>query len=86
MIAETISIIQGNPLSKIVSSITVKTMISEYLEVTLSAPIDIKVDKLIEIITSQCKMLNHLKADMKTLKANTQKLVAHNVRRKKRRF
>ena len=86
IMAITISIIQGKSLSKIVSSSTVRTMISEYLKVTLSAPIDRKVNKLTEIITAQCKMLNHLNADMKILKANTQKLLAHNIWRKERRF
>ena len=62
MIAGTISFIQGKPLSKIVGSIAVRTIISEYLKITLSAPIDRKLDKLTKIITAQCKILNHLKA------------------------
>ena len=57
-------------------------MISRYLKQTLNAPIDIKVDRLLEIITAQCKMLNNLKADMKIVKANTQKLLAHYTQRK----
>ena len=61
-------------------------MISKYLKVILSAPINRKVDKLTEIITTQCKMLNHLKEDMKTLKVNTQKLLAHNTQKNERRF
>ena len=86
MIAKTISFIQGKPLSRIVGSITVRTMISEYLENTLSAPIGRKVDKLTEIITTRCKMLNHLKANMNTLKANSQRLLEHNIWRKERRL
>ena len=52
MIAGTINILQCKPLSNIMGSITVRTMFSEYLEVTLSAPIDRQVDKLSEIITA----------------------------------
>ena len=44
----------------------------------LSEPIDIKVDKLLDIITTQCKMLNSLKADMQIMKANIQQLLGHN--------
>ena len=86
MVAATVSIIQDELLSKIVDSITTKTMFSQYLKHTLSAPIDKKVDNLLGIITTQCKMLNNLKADMNILKANAQKLLAHHIRRKERKF
>ena len=75
MIARTIKFIHDKPLSKIVSSIVVKTMILEHLELTLNEPIDKKVDKLTEIITALCKMLNHLKEDIKPLKTNTHRLL-----------
>ena len=79
MIDATVSVIQDESLLKIVDSITTKTLLSQYLKYTLSAPIDRKVDNLLVIITTQCKMLNNLKADMKIVKANTQKLLAqHN--------
>ena len=71
MVAATISVIQDEPVSNIVDSITTKTMLSWHLKQTLSAPIDTKVDTLLGIITTQCKMLNSLKADMKLMKANT---------------
>ena len=56
----------------------------QYLKYTLSTPIDRKADKLLKIIIAQCKMLKNLKADMKIVKANAQKLLAHHIRRKER--
>ena len=82
MVATTVSIIHGEPLSKIVDSIIVNTICSWYLKNIVSEPIDIKVDRLLDIITTQCKMLNNLKADMKIVKANSRKLLAHHTGRK----
>ena len=53
-------------------------MSSYHFELSLSGPIDRKVEKLTEIIAAQCKMLNQLKEDMKALKRSSQQLLAEN--------
>ena len=52
MVAATVSVIQGEPLSKIVDSITTKIILSRFLKQTLSASINRKDDNLLGIITT----------------------------------
>ena len=78
MVNAAITVIRGEPLTKLVNSAVVKVISSNHFQLSLSGPIDRKVEKLTKIIVAQCKMLNQLKEDMKALKRSTQQLLAKN--------
>ena len=56
-----VTVIKGEPLTKLVNSAVVKVISSDHFQLSLSGPIERKVEKLIKIVVAQCKLLNELK-------------------------
>ena len=82
MMDATVTVIRGEPLNKLVNLAIVKVISSNHFHLSLSGPIERKVEKLIKIVVAQCKLINQLQKDIKTLKENIQQLLADDEQRK----
>ena len=68
-VADTVvDIIKGEPLTKLVNKAVDQVLSSHHFQLSLSGPIERKVEKLTEIAVAQSKLISQLQEDMKTLK------------------
>ena len=86
MVDAVVTIIRGEPLTKVVNSAVEKVISLNYFQLSLSEPIERKVEKLTEIAVAQSKLISQLQEDMKALKSNTKQLLENNIEKEERRF
>ena len=71
MVDVAVTVIRGEPLTKLVNKAIEQVISSTQLRLSLSGPIERKVEKLTKIAVAQSKLISQLQEDMKTLKVDT---------------